>query len=437
MVHLCQVILVFFILLFCVNAQVWASGYEFFGTGIRALSMGGAFMAKADDATATYWNPAGLAQLKGKGIDIDLENDIINYYDKSSMRNVSLAELSAMRNDVFIRHLPTEPNRFRETKPNVFFVMADLAGYYQWKGYTLGGAFYVPNGQFIDWKDTIVDSAGEIIRAKFYNRFLLAVTNLSIAREVFPGVLLGGGVNFAIGSFRLDINKYLVGSKLQDYAFGIDADGLGYGLEGVFGLLLKPADWFSMGAVYRTGANMNVNGHLHTLQTPVPAIPAGFDAASDFKQDFPLPPTWGIGIALKPVPKLTFTIDAQGTDWTVMKTEIDYHNQRVGFPLPNINQKLHWNISWRYRAGLEYRLNDRWAFTAGYMYDENAIPDTASSLTTTSGMIFQVVTFGASYDRGRWKLSFVTAPHIYYERVEGRSVGGTDFLFGLGLGYHF
>jgi hypothetical protein len=29
--------------------------------GVRALGMGGAFVAVADDATATYWNPAGLA----------------------------------------------------------------------------------------------------------------------------------------------------------------------------------------------------------------------------------------------------------------------------------------------------------------------------------------------------------------------------------------
>jgi F plasmid transfer operon, TraF, protein len=36
-----------------------AQGVEALGT--RALGMGGAFVAVADDATATYWNPAGLA----------------------------------------------------------------------------------------------------------------------------------------------------------------------------------------------------------------------------------------------------------------------------------------------------------------------------------------------------------------------------------------
>ncbi|MFH1726351.1 MAG: PorV/PorQ family protein [Elusimicrobiota bacterium] len=39
-----------------------------FGVGARALGMGGAFYAIADDATAAYWNPAGLAYLQRKEI---------------------------------------------------------------------------------------------------------------------------------------------------------------------------------------------------------------------------------------------------------------------------------------------------------------------------------------------------------------------------------
>lgn len=34
-------------------------------TGARAMGMGGAFVAVADDATALHWNPAGLASLSG------------------------------------------------------------------------------------------------------------------------------------------------------------------------------------------------------------------------------------------------------------------------------------------------------------------------------------------------------------------------------------
>src|SRR5690349_5602333 len=38
-----------------------AIGQRFDDIGVRAQGMGGAFVAVADDATATWWNPAGLA----------------------------------------------------------------------------------------------------------------------------------------------------------------------------------------------------------------------------------------------------------------------------------------------------------------------------------------------------------------------------------------
>jgi hypothetical protein len=38
-----------------------AGAQTFGGIGSRAEGMGGAFVAVADDASAVYWNPAGIA----------------------------------------------------------------------------------------------------------------------------------------------------------------------------------------------------------------------------------------------------------------------------------------------------------------------------------------------------------------------------------------
>ncbi len=38
--------------------------YNEFGPGARAMALGGAYMPVAEDYTATYWNPAGLAQIR-------------------------------------------------------------------------------------------------------------------------------------------------------------------------------------------------------------------------------------------------------------------------------------------------------------------------------------------------------------------------------------
>jgi len=57
--------------------------------GARPFSMGGAFVGVADDANATYWNPAGLAQLKPgvlhfTGMHTASNREYINYQDYAS-----------------------------------------------------------------------------------------------------------------------------------------------------------------------------------------------------------------------------------------------------------------------------------------------------------------------------------------------------------------
>src|SRR3989338_2646899 len=62
------ILLLFFILLipsysFAQNLEI-PSSLNPVGSGARAIGMGGAFIAIADDATAASWNPAGLVQLE-------------------------------------------------------------------------------------------------------------------------------------------------------------------------------------------------------------------------------------------------------------------------------------------------------------------------------------------------------------------------------------
>lgn len=43
------------------------------GVGAKAIGMGGAFVATADDPSAVFWNPAGLTGLKGTRAYVSLE----------------------------------------------------------------------------------------------------------------------------------------------------------------------------------------------------------------------------------------------------------------------------------------------------------------------------------------------------------------------------
>jgi hypothetical protein len=46
------------------SAGRYAGDFMMIGAGVRSLGMGGAFAGLADDGSALYWNPAGIAQLR-------------------------------------------------------------------------------------------------------------------------------------------------------------------------------------------------------------------------------------------------------------------------------------------------------------------------------------------------------------------------------------
>ena len=49
----------------CGGGSAWAGGFELGDQGARATGRGGAFVVKADDGSAIYYNPAGLAKIDG------------------------------------------------------------------------------------------------------------------------------------------------------------------------------------------------------------------------------------------------------------------------------------------------------------------------------------------------------------------------------------
>jgi hypothetical protein len=64
-------ILVLLLSVFCsLSAERYAGDFMAIGAGVRALGLGGAYSAIADDAAAIYWNASGIAQIKEPQIEI-------------------------------------------------------------------------------------------------------------------------------------------------------------------------------------------------------------------------------------------------------------------------------------------------------------------------------------------------------------------------------
>ena len=71
------VLLILFVPATCLGAAIFEKvgtvGGQFLklGVGARAAGMGGAYVSIADDATAVYWNPAGIAHITGNVVSIN------------------------------------------------------------------------------------------------------------------------------------------------------------------------------------------------------------------------------------------------------------------------------------------------------------------------------------------------------------------------------
>src|SRR4026209_1125163 len=79
-----------------IAAQTFEAAPTFEIVGTRAAGMGGAFVAVADDASATYWNPAGLALGRMFSLVVDrkvTDVDAVSLEDPSRHNTGSLITL--------------------------------------------------------------------------------------------------------------------------------------------------------------------------------------------------------------------------------------------------------------------------------------------------------------------------------------------------------
>ena len=303
-----------------VNSSVWAGGYEWGGLGARATGMGGAFIGLADDWTAAYWNPGGLAQLSGNGAGIDFLSPHPTVKGSDSFANLppspQTAEIYKYTKDMFLNYSGVEPDHFERTSTSYdFYQPQGLGCYLEMPYFTLGLTVFSPMGYYSDWSDTIPYGTGSIY-AKNFQELIIIETQLTIAREIFPGFYAGAGVALLYDRIERESEKVVSDSGILDYRFDFDMKNDGFGAEGSFGLLYRIADWISIGGVYRTGSTIEMKG---TTSSTLTLIGVHQDTHDTYK--FRHPPSWGIGVALKPIgDRLTVTADFQQTVWSFYRT---------------------------------------------------------------------------------------------------------------------
>jgi long-chain fatty acid transport protein len=381
-----------------------ANGLNLNGFGARAAAMGGAFVGLADDYTAVFWNPAGLALMK-KGT-FGLTGDLL-------MPRSTYA-------------LPDPSTFSMKTESKAY--PAGLLGYFQPIGdrIVVGLGAYTLSGLGADWKNTGLEAALLAPSHIPPQAFSPPVTNYNwrsyigsitiapaIAVKVTDQIFFGATFNINYGFFKTDqwATYTVIPTKPAPTLFNfgqatLDVKGWGYGAT--FGLLVKPTDRVSFGLTYRLQSKLKLSGTSLIQNFPEfgpyllgqPNLPDTSPAKLDA-----ISPTWlAGGLAVKPLTNLTLAFDLQWTNWKKLDTLTVTFQDPVWIAVGKTHQDLTllWANKLQIRGGLEYTVGD-FAVRAGYYYDPAPAPDSTMNILIPS-FNYNSITAGFGYKKGDFKV---------------------------------
>ncbi|GLH74391.1 hypothetical protein GETHLI_28930 [Geothrix limicola] len=277
------------------------------GAGARAMGLGGAFIAVADDATAVSFNPAGLAQLL---------HPEVSFVARGTQRSVSYQDFETSNRgrvlavgDSLVSGTRVDPLFFSATAP------MQIAGRNLVLQMSVQRAFALTDHARRDLVETPTSSSGlpthlvqDVSQAGQIDLYSLAA-----AYEVSQRLLLGFSYNQWRGRWDLTSDSLnTTGATSTSVAFRQTnaMDGGNYNL----GLIWRWPTW-SLGLIRRTGFHADYT-FATTLATN---LPQGGFKANPMSTGLHWPSGTGIGYAYRPTDQWLFTADLAHTLWSTTR----------------------------------------------------------------------------------------------------------------------
>ena len=373
-------------------ALLSAQGFGIYEQNTCTMARAGtAAAAPCPDGSAIFFNPAGLAGLKGG----------------HATAGVTLIKvMGGFTDDVFQENTKLEDPLIPVPQAYVSYAVTPKVG--------VGVGFFAPYGLQTKWPLTFdgrFTGYDNIIKTYYVQP--------TVAYQVTPWLKLGGGLDIVHGSVELHQRIDLAHTPVPVAglpagttfgAFGI-ADGTDFAdatltasntsFGGHFGAIAKVNDRLSIGAHYLMKVSLDYSGTAHFTQVPtgitIPAdltipglgtIPAGtpldtFLASLGIFSSTGLladqtatasianPDMLVVGLAYKATDQLTMLADYQWTHWSTFGV------LNLNFtPTTQLNQILYESYvnTNGIRLGAEYATNSMWTFRGGYLYHQGAAP---------------------------------------------------------------
>lgn len=362
-----------------------ASGLYFSERGVRPLARGGAFVAGADDVSAIWHNPAGLADA-GTTILIDLA--WLNY-SASFTRKTQVVDAGGT---VRVYEYPTVEGSTPILPIPTLGASYNFGDKRQW---TFAGGLLAPYTAIQTWPATV---NGQPSPSRYslvsLDGSLLLGPGVFLAYKPVEQLRIGVGVEALVGTFQSSVvfsaspaDRLLSAPEDPKYdTLSMLKVGPIFAPSANLGVTIVPTKEVRFAIVGQLPYWVSAPGHVTTrLPTAAPfdnARQAGDSAHVSFR----LPAVFRIGAEVRPVPELRIEADYVCEFWSLHDT-IDIVPTDLtlvgvtGFPSPfpvaPIILQRHFQDASSFRLGAEYQLALKgygFDFRAGGNFDQSAIP---------------------------------------------------------------
>ncbi len=401
--------------------RMQATGFRLPDQDAFATARGEAFAATADNPSAIYYNPAGITQLEGHNV----RGGVYGLYLHPTYTS------------------PTTGDDFETEKqyhaiPQLFYTYSPRE-----HPLSFGLGVYSPYGLSLEWpQDTGFRTIATEASLKYFT------FNPVVAWQVCPQLSLAAGLTVNYSEMDLRQGLFWPTQPWDGFKFKGDGWDLGYNL----GLLWKPHEKVAVGIMFRSTTTVNMEGHSESyndVAIPAWGIPASPTERVGAQAEMPFPLNAVFGISYRPTPAWNFEFNADYTDWSRLGTVTLHQDYRPALlPMQDIPINFQWEASWYYEFGMTRYLHDRWSVSAGYIFNENSVPD-EYYLPVVADLDRHFFSVGAGYKGER--LSFDVAYQFGYgptrtvsgstPSATGQSADGDyDFLSHailVSFGWHF
>jgi long-chain fatty acid transport protein len=331
--------------LFCWGtAMAWGAGFALMQQGTAAMAQGNAFVAEASDASAIFYNPAGLNQLKGAQFYQGL---FLNHPD----REYSGLWLDSQTNHCWYKSM---------TAYLAVPVHHRVA---------LGLGFFSPFGLGTAWPPTWEGRYVTTFSSmKTYN------LNPVISVKVLENLSLAAGFDVLWSKVQLKRKTPVVFRRmvLSDGEISLSGSGVGYGYN--FGMLYEPLSGLKLGVSYRSQVSVMHYGAFTTnLPWPLPAVSSISGSAN-----LVYPPSLTMGIACSRFKPFAFEFDTTWTGWSSydkLKVNLDWPITFNGVMTRTLTTPKNWHDAWAFRFGANCEVKEGMKVRVGYIYDLTPVPD--------------------------------------------------------------